>query len=196
MSVIAKMNISSVTPYGVGRAVNLSCVASNETMAGFAEGASEEDRLFTRASPSGSMLLNQPATHLLGKPRHEPGDGPDTFYVVVLFGDEADGMECKGASAIVEAKVTSLTDFGGTSREVQFHDHYNKTDRTKGVDRLNWKMMVDNPGAHRQFKPGQPCLIAFFPTTAFDRDHAIAAAHRAPQAIEPLLESELVDGVE
>lgn len=75
MSVIAKMNITSVTPYGVGRAVQLSCVASNETMAGFPEGKSEEDRLFSMASPSGSMILNQPVGYVLGKPRHEPGRG-------------------------------------------------------------------------------------------------------------------------
>lgn len=175
MSVIAKMNINKVTPFGVGQAVDLSCVAANETMAMYA--GSEEDRLFTTASPSGDMRLNLPAGHVLGKAVHDVGQGPDTFYVMVLFGDEAEGRDCLGASVVIEATCSSLTDFGGTSKQVEFRDRYTKTAVTRGADRLHWRMMVDNPKASGQFIPGQLCLIALFPTTAFDRDAAIAAAH-------------------
>lgn len=179
MSVIAKMQIQAVTPFGVGQSLDLGCVASNETMANYA--GSEEDKLFSKASPSGSMRLNQPAGFILGKPYHEPGQEPDTFYVMVLFGDEIDDQSFKGAYAVVEARCASVTDYGGTSKEVRFHDASSKTSRTRGIDRLNWKMMVDNPGAQVQFKPDTPCVIAFYPTTNFDRDQAIAAAHAGPE---------------
>lgn len=177
MSVIAKMSIRSVIPFGVGRALDLACVAANDMMAGFAEGKDQEDRLFSKASPSGDMRLHQPSNFCLGRATSDLGDAPDTFYVVVLFGDEANGRPCKGAYAVAEARCVSTTDFGGTSVMVEFRSAYNKTDRTVGVDGLHWKMTVDNPGAQVQFKPGTDCLIAFFPANKFTRDTAIAAAH-------------------
>lgn len=182
MSVIAKMSINTVTPFGFGRSVDFNCVAANDMMAGFDEGKSEEDRLFSVASPSGSMRINQPGGWQWGRATHdlEPLNAADTFYVVVLFGDESEGCLNDEACARIDATCVSTTNFGGTSLQVEFRSAYYKSERTRGIDSLHWKMMVDNPGAQVQFKPGAKCLIVFYPANTFTRDTAIAAAHAGP----------------
>lgn len=178
MSVIAKMNVRKVTPYGAAQHVELGCVCENDLMAAYA--ASDEDKLFTRYSPWGEMHLHQPAGYSLSGELIDGFNTAPAFYVMVLFGAEADGRTCAGAYAICEAVVYSLTDFGHDSVRVEFRDQKAEASRTKGVDRLNWRMTVDNPRASGQFKAGERCLIALFPTASFDRDQAIAAAHAEP----------------
>lgn len=62
------------------------------------------------------------------------------------------------------------------AKTVEFVDHDQR--RRRGIDRLNWKMAVDNPGATNQFKPGaSDYWIVLYPESSFDRDAAIRAAH-------------------
>lgn len=183
MSVIAKMNITKTSPFATGQHVELGCVCSNDLMAAYAE--SEEDKLFTKYSPWGEMHVFQPSGFALGTAGdHDTGTPADAFYVMVLFGGEAEDRPCEGAYAICQAVCYSRTEFGGDSVRVEFRDRAAKTDRTKGIDKLNWRMSVDNPGASNQFKAGEECLIAFFPASKFDRDTAIAAAHALEQTDE------------
>lgn len=181
MSVIAKLQIHKVTPFGTGQSVDLGCVASNDMMAGFDEGKSAEDKLFSTASPSGEMRLNLVAGFTLGRAYHDLGPWPDTYYAMIIFGDEADDRPFELAAAVVEAKLYSVTEFGGTTIEVRFNDRQGKTERTRGIDRLNWRMSVDNPAAQAQFKAGTPCVIAFYDARPdFGRDDAIRDAHAGP----------------
>ncbi len=179
MSVIAKLSIRGVSEFGVGRLVELGCICENDLMAAYAE--SEEDRLFTRYSPWGEIKLNQPAGYCLG------GIDQDavgkTYYVMALHVDEAGekgpipeafrpDTNFPGAAVYRRARCYSLTDYGHSKR-VEFQ----AGSGGKGVDKLNWKMTVDNPGASNQFKPGEDFWIAFYDASTHDRDKTIHAAH-------------------
>lgn len=182
MSVIAKVSIAEVTPFGTGNMVRLSCIAANETML-FAS-PSEEDKLFTQASPSGEIKLMQPASRLLGAAPTGPDWRGAQFYVIVLFGDEAEPAKASGfdgAYAWTQANLTSITDYGGTTKHVEFTEgranHQRDQVAGKGIDRMNWKMGVDNPGAYNQFKAGATDLhVAFYPCANFDYHGALHAA--------------------
>lgn len=174
MSVIAKMSIRAVSRFGHGSLTELGCVCANDLMAQSA--GSEEDKLFTKASPWGEAKLSGPDGFQLGKPADGFGDGT-TFYFVVVWADEAPADPEKlnafnGATLAFKGRCASLLDLG-YSKTVEF-----AADRQadRGVDRFAWKMMVDNPGAYEQFKPGADCWIALYPVERFDRNQAIAAA--------------------
>jgi hypothetical protein len=195
MSVIAKLSIRSITPFGTGQLVELGCVCENDLMAAYA--TSEEDKLFTRYSPWGEIKLCQPAGFALGEEPDEFKPG-SAFYAMILSVGEIEKPRTPkpayagsnyirdedkafpGSYVSCPAVCVSITDFGdGQAKTVSFRnggpheDHY-------GVDRLNWKMAVDNPGATNQLKPGKPYWIVLYPASAFDRNAAIAAAHGAP----------------
>lgn len=179
MSMIAKLSINKITQYGHGALVELNCVASNETMA-FSAG-SEEDKLFSQASPSGSMHVQQPAGHALGNGPVGLAQG-EQFYAMCLGEDEHRDPDFKGAYAFVLAQCGSITDFGGTSKQLQFRagsSQYSKAAR-RGVEGFWWQMSVDNPRASGQIVAGKNYWIALYPVEKFTRDEAIAAAHRAP----------------
>lgn len=183
MSVIAKLSIQGLVTFGTGHHVTMGCVAANDLMAMYA--TSEEDKLFSKASPWGQMHLHQPAGARLGEVP-PIGNGPQ-FYVMVVWKDERHDPAFPGAHAVCDAKCNSLTDFGGTSKHVEFVDapHYSRDTPKpgRGVDRLNWKMSVDNPAASDQFVPAKECWIVFYPAETFDRDQAIAAAHTPVPAV-------------
>jgi len=180
MSVIAKLSIRNIAEFGTGSLVELECYCSNDMMAAYAE--TEENRLFTKYSPWGSMKLNLSSGWSLG----EVGD---IFYVMMLNKDEIEperltapstGFSNSGvfpsASIYTKTLCYSLTSFGGDSKNVEFRT---ATGEGRGVDKLNCKMAVDNPGATDQFRPGEVCWLAFYPEKKFDRDAAIRAAHSA-----------------
>lgn len=177
MSVIAKLSIRSITAFGTGQHVKLACVATNDVMAAYA--VTEEDKLFTKYSPWGEMKLNQPAGYSLGQAGDEFKQG-DVFYVMALAAKEVDDTTFPGSYAVCPAICASLTDFGdGQAKRVEFRNGGSASDH-RGVDRLNWKMSVDNPAATGQFKPGTEYWIALYPAAKFDRDATIRAAHGHP----------------
>lgn len=182
MSVIAKVTIRSITAFGTGQLVELGCVAENDIMAAYAK--SEEDRLFTKYSPWGEIKLCQPAGYGLGSAPEEFKDGT-AFYVMLLAADEVDefNMQFSGAFAKCPARCVAITDFGdGQAKRLEFRNE-GAHDQHRGVDRLNWKMSVDNPGATNQVKAGASYWVALYPAAKFDRDAAIRAAHGHPAAL-------------
>lgn len=176
MSVIAKLNIRAATAFGTGNLIELGCVAENDLMTAYA--TSEEDRLFSQYSPWGEMKVCQPAGYSLGS-------APDfvspakAYYVMMLADAEVADPAFPGAYAVCKVRL-QLTDFGdGRDKIVEFHSDGGKDDG-RGVDKLFWKMSVNNPGALRQFIPGPGYWLAFYPADKFTRDTAIAAAHAPP----------------
>lgn len=193
MSVIAKLEIRATTDYGTGRLIELGCVCQNDLMASYA--GSEEDRLFTTASPWGEMKLSQPeGWHLAnGKQADELSPAP-AFYVMALHESEHEYLEPKegehshqpdknfpGCSAWTRGTCHSITDLG-YSRQVEFRGAGTHA-KVKGraIDKLNWKMTVDNPRASNQFKAGEPYFIVLYDASQFTRDTAIRAAHGMPE---------------
>lgn len=190
MSVIAKLMVRAQSEFGTGRLIELSCVCDNDLMAAYA--TSEEDKLFTRYSPSGDMRLHQPSSYVLSG-EVEPADQdpnfpkpPAAFYVMVLAEDEhelvedprANSWEDKnfpGAAAWRLAGCHSLSQYGGDTARVEFRA--GGQGHGRGVDALNWKMSVDNPAASSQFKPGARYFIVLYDAARHTRDTAIAAAH-------------------
>lgn len=173
MSVIAKLSIRAISAFGHGTLTEFGCVCANDLMAMYA--GSEEDKLFTTASPWGEAKLSGQGA--LGSAADGFGDGA-TFYFMVLWPDEAPAEPEKfnafnGATLAFKGRCNSLLDLG-YSKTVEFTAE-RQADR--GIDRFAWKMMVDNPGAYNQFKPGTECWIALYPVSSFDRDGAIRAAH-------------------
>jgi hypothetical protein len=174
MSVIAKLLIRSISQFGTGELVELGCICENDLMAAYA--TTDEDKLFTKYSPWGEMKLNQPAGYSLGSVGDEFKQG-DGFYVMALADKEAEDTTFPGSYAVCPATCASITDFGdGQAKRVEFRNS-GPADDHRGVDRLNWKMSVDNPGATNQFKPGTNYWIALYPAAKFDRDATIRAAH-------------------
>lgn len=190
MSVIAKMLVRGVTDFGTGRLVELGCVADNDMMAAYAK--TEEDRLFTKYSPWGEMKISQPEGWALG----DVGDPlfdkkPAAFYVMALHETEHELVQgpseawrpdpnFPGASGWVFGRCHVVSDFGGTCH-VEFRGGNAGTIKGRAIEKLSWKMSVDNPGASNQFKPGHNYWIVLYDASKFDRDATIRAAHGHPE---------------
>lgn len=170
MSVIAKVSIRNVVAFGSGSLIELGCVCNNDLMAAYA--GSEEDRLFTKYSPWGEIKYHAPAGWMLG----EVGD---EFYVLILNKDECPDGVPVGAQAFSSLRVASVTDFGDNqAKRLEMTDvSQRKDDVRRGIDKLNWKMSVDNPPVFAQLRAGvDSYTVAFYPAS-LGRDGAIAAAH-------------------
>lgn len=191
MSVIAKLIVRSQTDFGTGRLIELGCVCENDLMAAYAP--SEQDRLFTQYSPWGEMKINQPEGYSLIPYAWQPGEPlnpPPAYYVMALAADEHEhvpgGTEWHvpdsnfpGCSAWAYGTCYSITDFGGT-RHVEFRANNGGSIKGRAIERLNWKMSVDNPGASNQFKPSAAYWIVLYDASKFDMHAAIRAAHGHP----------------
>lgn len=175
MSVIAKLSIRSITAFHTGQLVELGCVCANDLMTAYAE--SDEDKLFTKYSPWGEMKLCQPAGYALGNAGDEFVQGT-VLYAVILRPDEVDGQTFDGAYGVCPIKVANITDFGdGQAKKIEFQSSGDNA-LFRGVDRLNWKMSVDNPGATDQLLAGKGgYMLALYPEARYDRNAAIRAAH-------------------
>lgn len=176
MSVIAKLIVRDVHQFGSGSLTDLSCICDNDLMAAYAE--TEQDRLFTKYSPWGEMKVHQNVNFSLGKK-------DDAFYVMILAESEWPetidyGYQASfpGAFAHCPARCLSITDFGDNqAKRLEFTDNWTGAAPTKPIERLNWKMSVDNPGATNQIRAGGLYHVILYPAAHFDRDRAIAAAH-------------------
>jgi hypothetical protein len=198
MSIIAKLSVNSRADFSTGSFVQLSCVASNEVMAAYA--GSEEDRLFSRYSPSGEIRLHQaagwavfenPQAAYVERDPTQPWV-PPMFYVMLLSLDEVGEqpsfganttytqVECYGVSKYAYDGVrVELRDVRGW-RDPEKLDKAHWRDRGGVIEKLSWTMHVDNPAAEGQFVSGRKYWVAFYPVSEFDRDAAIRAAHGHP----------------
>lgn len=158
MTVIAKMNVSSVTLYGGdNRSIKFNCVYDSELA-----NEDNENYRFTKASPWGELTMMVMNEHL----QYDPGD---TFYI--QFHDSVDGRpEAAGAHSIAKFKCESITDFGGTSKQAHLTTVYSslldegfEEDKlfTKYTPSGELKMTIDNPAASIQFEPGKVYYLVF-----------------------------------
>lgn len=186
MSVIAKLVVRKVVNFGTGTFVELGCLCDNDLMAAYA--TSEEDKLFTRYSPWGEMRLNQRSnwavfTHEEDQHVAPPNTGPRSFYVMLLSEEEAYDVTFPKASAFIKMNCYSKAQFAGDGSRVELREVYgwNETEprnsRINVIERMSWKMHVDNPPAEAGFVPGKDYWVAFYDAAVFDRDQTIAAAH-------------------
>lgn len=175
MSVIAKLYVQTARNYGAGSLSQLHCVAENDMMAAYAD--SEEDRLFTRYSPSGDVKLH-----------HDSGWAPfdqdgEKFYFLILNAEEAGNRQFPGAVAYRALQVFSLTDFGHDAKRLEMREHAAPTStdfRERRIGKFSWQMTIDNPGLMDSgfLEPGRSDYwLVIYPAGEFTRDKAIAAAH-------------------
>lgn len=171
MSVIAKLNLNAVRPFGLGSLYELGCVCQNDLMAMYAD--SDEDKLFTNASPWGEARMN---VSLAAQGAH-PAQGTQ-FYAMLIHKDEPGfTTEPKGAFLVCPARISSVEDFGGTSKRVHISSAHNVPDGL-ALRNFSWTMSIDNPGASDQLKPGTDgWLFSLYPAGEFDKRTAIDAAH-------------------
>lgn len=159
MTVISKMTVNSVTYYGGdSKQIKLTCVydptLGNED---------NEDRRFTKASPWGELTMTVDNVGLSYDPQ-------DVFYV--LFYKSLDGQpSTEGAHSIAKFKCHSVTDFGGTSKQVHLTTVYSSLAEegydenklfTKYTPSGELKMTIDNPNASIQFTPGVEYYLVFY----------------------------------
>lgn len=207
MTVIAKLSVNSVVEFGTGTFALLGCICENDLMAAY--NPSEEDKLFTRYSPWGEMRLNQRQNWAVFTKQEDvhveiPNSGAKAFYVVLLTEDEIGDAKFEGASAFIKVNCYSKSKFAGDGSRVELREIYtwknnlaeidaDRYGRSRGgvIEKLSWKMHVDNPSAEAGFVPGQDYWVAFYDADEFDMRGAIFAAQgiKAPRKTEKVDES-------
>src|SRR3546814_1378483 len=101
MSVIAKLNLLAVRAFGGGSLYEMSCVCQDDLMAMYAK--SDEDKLFTNASPWGEARLNTS----LGVEAAHPAP-MSQFYAMLVHKDEPGfHTEPKGTLFVCPARIRS-----------------------------------------------------------------------------------------
>lgn len=179
MSVIAKMYVDGCDWFANGALVGLSCVAENKLMAQYAP--ENEDVLFSTASPWGSARVQ-----FQGKPNlmHQ-----DKVYLV--FVRELPDLE--KAIGWTKVRVSSITDFGGTSKQVELTGShpYQTPYGDRELQGFTMRIGIDNPGAHRQFSAGdEGWFVLIYRSQDVGMDDAIGFAHtaRAKETADKLLD--------
>lgn len=201
MSVIAKMSVQRRADFSTGSFIELACVASNEVMAAYA--GSEEDKLFSRYSPSGSIRLHQAegwavfpdpqATYVERDPAAP--HVPPMFYVMMVSLDETPEPRFGEGITYTQVECHSVAKYAYDGVRVDLRDVRNWRDpekldkaywRDRGgiIQKLSWTMHVDNPPAESQFVAGRKYWVIFFPIETFSRDRAIARALGHPEPVE------------
>ena len=194
MSVIAKLYVSNFAVFGTGSYAELSCVSENALMAAYA--TEDEDKLFTKYSPWGEIRLHQRAGWAVfndskGVHIEPPGQSRQTFYAMMVTDDEAADQTFPGAAAFIRLNCYSKTKFAGDGSRVELREVHDwgkgvseaipvgsvRGDRRAVIERLSWKMQVDNPPAEAGFVPGQDYWLVFYDASGMTMRQAIAAAH-------------------
>jgi hypothetical protein len=177
MSVIAKLIVRGSSAFGPGVLVEMGCICENDLMTNWTSLKDDEDRMFTTASPSGDARLN-----LAVSPQFPQMNQGDDYYFVLTHKDEPGFTENpKGCFLTSKARISHVTDFGGTTKYVEICSENPQQYAT--LQRFGWKMSIDNPGAYNQLKPGTGgWLLSIFPCKSFTIRTAIDAAHGADDA--------------
>lgn len=181
MSVIAKMNVCAVPrAFSECQLVELSCVCASELMPGCGDGSAKanENHTFQQATPTGDAKITM-AADVKFRTREE---------LYLIFHRCADVPEFAGALAVVDARCSSITDYGGTSKRIELTNNRNYNYETRredprhplAVSQFNMQMSVDNPAASIQFEAGKSGYwIGIYRASEFTMDQALRAA-RAP----------------
>jgi hypothetical protein len=177
MAVIAKMRVAGTRVFGDGRLVTLSCVYDNDLSK-----PENEDVRFTKATPWGEAHFS--IDNMVDLAFDE------NLYLV--FHPSEDDPDFAGAIMAALVRCHSLTDFGGTSRNVELHSAYSESDkvpdelrmRKKGAVAINLKMAIDNPAASTQFVPQSHYWLMFYRAERPVSELVEKARPNAPQELE------------
>jgi hypothetical protein len=183
MSVVAKM-YSYALPrrFPEVQQVDLQCVCDDrlftiESAQTPADRVSE-NQTFSQASPQGDCRFQLPIAEPIGL--------NEEFYLVFI--EQPDCPTFDKALAVSKVRCMSVTDFGGTSRQVDVssdHRPYDYARRSHPDDdhpRQIWsftmRMNIDNPAAAIQFKPGGDTYwVGIYRAREHDLHDALADAH-------------------
>lgn len=176
MSVIAKMNVLASRAFGKGQLIELSCVCEDRLMADYHP--ENENVVFSKASPWGEARANVDQGPCLRQ--HEE--------VYLIFQKRPGQPPLDRVALWAPVRVVSITDFGGTSKQVeicnQYRDHRHIPEPGE-INAFNLRMSIDNPGAAYQFKPGESgWWLTVYQAREISMDEALALAHGA--AVEPV----------
>lgn len=186
MSVIGKMTVRAAETYDKGQKVTLGVVCENELMAHYHP--ENENVVFTRYSPSGegSFHLNKPIDleptnfdYPIGDGKTATGKKPVELYLVYLKQLEMPTID--GAAFFAKLRVNSVTDFGGTSKQVELCNDYASGPMMLGENEtrlINLKLGIDNPGASNQFVPGETgWWVVAYRADQMSQSEALKLAH-------------------
>ena len=168
MSVIAKLYVDGADFFGNGALIGFSATAENKLMAMYAP--ENEDVLFSKASPWGTSRVQ-----FDGMPKLQQ---QDKVYMIFV----QDEPDTKDAIGWAKVRIVSITDFGGTSKQVEIGNAHRPYDQ-KHVDRelrgFTFRMGIDNPGASNQFTPGDTgWWVLIYRCADMTMDEALALAHK------------------
>jgi len=146
MSVIAKMNVSSVREFGAANLVKLSCVYESNGL----NGEGYEDRRFTKATPWGEGDLTSPHAGFRE-------DAPtQSLYLLFAAKPQDPNFDANpmggGALLIMPVMVKRFIEWGA-SRQVEIV--LDRDAEHEPNSALNLRLAIDNPGAHEQFSEGK-----------------------------------------
>ena len=175
MSVIAKMYaLNTPRTFSQSQQVDLQCVCDERIMtvprSEPVPGRVEENQSFSTASPSGDCRFS------LGL--DEPVARQEEFYLIFLQQfHEAPSFD--NAIMVSQVRCVSVTDFGGTSKQVEVCSDYSQSgEHPKQSGTFNMRMMIDNPAASVQFQPGKGGYwLGIYRANQYDIHEALADAH-------------------
>lgn len=183
MSVIAKMYARQMPRlFPQLQQVDLECVCDDRlfTCNEPVPGRVAENQTFTQATPSGDCRFQLSVDEKIGK--------DEEFYVIFQTVKECPAYP--GAIAVSQTRCMSVTDFGGTSKQVDVsttgrpYDYEKRQSAPDVHPRQTWfftlRMMIDNPSASIQFKPGpdgETYWVGIYRAREFDLHEALADAH-------------------
>lgn len=191
MTVIAKLYAQEVTEFGTGTFAQLACIANSDLMAAYA--TSDEDKLFSRYSPWGEIRLHQRSGWCVFTKAEQHVGGPwdpKAYYAVMQPAGEIEADRFKGAEAFVKINCYSTMRLAQDGTRVELREVYDwkklgdeeaagpsTRSRAGVIEKLSWKMHVDNPPAEAQFVAGENYWLAFYDASRFNMQEALAAAH-------------------
>lgn len=183
MLVVAKVNVTEIRQFGDVAAAQIQCVCDDRLMA-IREGNIGENHLFNQASPWGSGQIA-----LKGANLHQG----EELYLIFTRGE---GFIAPGALAGGAIRCHAITEFGGTTRHVEWSSSQRNSAKVTGcmegeplegspqLDRFNLKMQIDNPNASSQFEAGSDDgWLHIYRANDITLEHALADAHDGLMAV-------------
>lgn len=175
MSVIAKMYaLNQPRLFPEEQQVDLTCVCDNRLMAyhDSCKSAGNENRTFNDASPSGDCRFSTKRDFEIHR--------SEEFYLIFIEQEACPAYP--GAIMVSSVRCSSITDFGGKSKQIEVHSGYRNRDEAPAHPAQSWsfnlRMMIDNPQASIQFEPGTGGYwVGIYRASDFDMHEAIADAH-------------------
>lgn len=146
MSVIAKMNVSSVREFGAASLIRLGCVYEHDGL----NGEGYEDRRFTKATPWGEGDLTTPHNCFR---ESAPTQSLYLLFVAKPADPNFDADPMGGGALVVMPVLVKRFIEWGASRQVEIVLD-RETEHEPG-SAVNLRLAIDNPSAHGQFAEGK-----------------------------------------